>query len=59
MDPKAYDLTLEQEFHMRLMTESTETMNKDQVLELLLQASKLLFVKENVLKSLMHQSLAI
>jgi hypothetical protein len=50
MDTNAFQLTLEQEFQMRLMEESAHTMTREQMIETLLQAARLLMVKDNVLR---------
>jgi hypothetical protein len=55
MDPKAYELSLEQQFQMRLMEESAQNMSREQALELLIQASRLLMLKDNVIKGLIKQ----
>lgn len=55
MEPTLYDLTLEQQFQMRLMQESATAMSHEQVLDLLVQASRLMLLKDNVIKSLMKQ----
>lgn len=49
------DLSLEQEFKMRLFEESVQTMNSEEARSLLLEASKLLMVKDNIIKGLMKQ----
>lgn len=51
------DLSLEQEFKMRIFKESVETMNLDDMRSLLLEASKLLMVKDNIIRGLMRKSL--
>lgn len=53
------DLSLEQKFKMRLFEQSVEGMNIEEARELLLEASKLLMVKDNIIKGLMKQDLAI
>jgi Phycobilisome degradation protein nblA len=50
MDTNSFQLTLEQEFQMRLMEESAHTMTREQMIETLLQAARLLMVKDNVLR---------
>jgi hypothetical protein len=55
MDPSSYELTLEQQFQMRLMEQSAENMTREQALELLVQASRLLMVKENVIRNLVRR----
>jgi Phycobilisome degradation protein nblA len=55
MDPKTFELTLEQQFQMKLIEESTQKMSREQTIDLLVQASRLLMVKDNVIRSLMKQ----
>jgi hypothetical protein len=52
MDASSFELTLEQQFQMRLMEKSAEQMNREQMQELLLQTAKLLMVKDNVIRDL-------
>lgn len=52
------DLSLEQKFRMRIFEESVQTMNSEETRSLLLEASKLLMVKDNIIKGLMKQNLA-
>jgi hypothetical protein len=49
------ELTLEQQFQMRLMEEQVGDMTQQQVQDLLLQASRLLMLKDNVIRSLVKQ----
>jgi Phycobilisome degradation protein nblA len=49
------DLTFEQQFQMRLMEEQVGEMNQQQTKELLLQASRLLMMKDNVIRSLVKK----
>ena len=49
------DLTLEQKFTMRLFEESIQVMNPEEARSLLVEASKLLMVKDNIIKGLMKQ----
>lgn len=51
-------LTLEQQFKMRLFQESAEGMSREQALSLLMEASRLLMIKDNIIKDLLKQSLA-
>lgn len=46
-------LSMEQEFRMRLFKESVESMKPDEMKSLLMEASKLLMVKDNIIKGLM------
>lgn len=52
MDSTAFELTLEQQFQMRLMAESANNMSRDQMIEALIQASRLLMVKDNVIRNM-------
>lgn len=56
MDPKAFDLTLEQQFAMRRMQNEVEGMSREQALDLILQASRLLMLKDNIIKSLVKRT---
>ena len=50
------DLSLEQQFKMKLFEESIAAMNSEEARSLLLEASKLLMVKDNIIKSLMKNN---
>ncbi len=56
MDPTAFELTLEQQFEMRRMHQEVQDMSHEQTLDLLLQVSRLLMVKDNVIRDLMKRS---
>jgi chromatin segregation and condensation protein Rec8/ScpA/Scc1 (kleisin family) len=56
MNPNAFELTLEQQFEMRRMVDAAEKMSQEQALELLVQASRLLMIKSNVLADLMKNT---
>lgn len=51
------NLTLEQKFKMRLFEESIQAMDSTEARSLLLEASKLLMVKDNIIKGLIKQEL--
>lgn len=51
-------LSLEQEFKMRIFQESVRGMNPDEARSLLVEASKLLMVKDNIIKELIKQHLS-
>lgn len=53
MDSSSFQLSLEQQFQMRLMEESAERMTREQMQEVLIQAARLLMVKDNVIRDLM------
>jgi hypothetical protein len=56
MESTSFDLTMEQQFEFRRMRDAAEGMSREQALELLIQASRLLMVKTNVLRDLIHQT---
>lgn len=56
MDPSAYELTLEQQFQMRLMEASADNMTHEQAQALLVQASRLLMIKDNVIRNLLRKT---
>lgn len=56
MDPSAYELTLEQQFQMRLMEASADNMTQEQAQALLVQASRLLMIKDNVINNLLRKT---
>jgi len=57
MNPQVFELSLEQKFQMKLIEQAAQKMDKEQMLVLLIQASRLLMLKDNAIKSLMKQSI--
>lgn len=55
MDPKTFELSLEQQFQMKLIEESTQKMSREETINLLIQASRLLMLKDNIIRNLMKQ----
>jgi hypothetical protein len=55
MEPTSYELTVEQQFQMRLMEESARNMSQAQLADTLVQASRLIMLKDNVIRSLIKQ----
>lgn len=53
MNPNAFDLTLEQQFEMKRMQDAAQEMDREQAVDLLVQASRLLMVKTNVIRDLL------
>ena len=53
------NLSLEQEFKIKLFETSLQNMNSEEMRLLLLEASKLLLVKDNIIKGLMQKNPAI
>jgi hypothetical protein len=56
MEPTSFELTLEQQFEMRRMQNEVQSMSREQALDLLLQASRLLMVKDNIIRNLIKQN---
>lgn len=50
------ELTLEQKFQMRLIEEQVAIMTHQQATKLLLQVSRLLMIKDNVIRSLVKKA---
>ena len=53
------NLSLEQEFKIELFKNSVQKMNPQEMRSLLMEASKLLLVKDNIIKGLMKNNSAI
>ncbi len=53
MDSSSFELSIEQQFQMRLMEESAQKMSREQMRDTLIQAARLLMVKDNVIRNLM------
>jgi hypothetical protein len=56
MKSESFDLTIEQLFEFRRMQDATAEISREQALELLVQASRLLMIKSNVVRDLMGQA---
>lgn len=52
MNTSSFELTLEQQFQMRLMEESAQRMTREQMQDLLIQSARLLMLKDNVIRDL-------
>ena len=52
MDTSAFELTLEQEFQMKLMEESAHNLSREEMQDLLIQTARILMVKDNVIRSM-------
>jgi hypothetical protein len=50
MDNSWFKLTLEQEFQIKLVEDSVREMTREQMQDLLVQTTRLLIVKENLLR---------
>ena len=52
MENTSCDLTLVQQFEMKRMRDAANQMSREQALDLLVQASRLLMIKTNVIRDL-------
>lgn len=52
------ELSLEQEFQLKVMQESAKEISHDRAVSLLMDATRLLMVKDNAIRSLMRQNLS-
>lgn len=52
MDGSSFELSLEQQFQMRLMEQSAQQMTREQMQDLLIQSARLLMLKDNVIRDL-------
>ncbi|MBD2125035.1 NblA/ycf18 family protein [Microcoleus sp. ZQ-A2] len=53
MESSSFELTLEQQFQMRLMEQSAQQMTREQMQDLLIESARLLMLKDNVIRDLM------
>ncbi len=51
------ELTLSQQFELRRLTMSSESLKADELRGLLLQSCRLMMVKDNIIKQLMSEAL--
>ncbi|MBD2460716.1 NblA/ycf18 family protein [Oscillatoria sp. FACHB-1407] len=56
MEPTAFELTLEQQFEMRRMQDEVKGLSHEQALNLLVQASRLLMLKDNIIRNLVSNT---
>ncbi len=52
MESSSFELSLEQQFQMRLMEQSAQQMTREQMQDLLIKAARLLMLKDNVIRDL-------
>ncbi|MCU0532734.1 MAG: NblA/ycf18 family protein [Hydrococcus sp. Prado102] len=57
MENDVFELSLEQEFQMRLIQESAQNMSREQMQDMLIQTSKLLMLKDNAIKNMMKKGM--
>ncbi len=54
MESSSFELTLEQQFQMRLMEQSAQQMTREQMQDLLIESARLLMLKDNVIRDLIN-----
>ncbi|MBW4550193.1 MAG: NblA/ycf18 family protein [Aphanocapsa sp. GSE-SYN-MK-11-07L] len=59
MNPDAFQLSLEQQFQIRLLEDSADDLNQEQLSDLLMEIYRLLMIKDNLIRDLMKKSLGI
>ncbi len=52
MNTSSFQLSLEQEFQMKLIERSMQDMSREQLQDMLMQIMRLLLVKENIIRDL-------
>ncbi len=52
MESSSFELSLEQQFQMKLMEQSAQQMTREQMHDLLIKAARLLMLKDNVIRDL-------
>ncbi|HEY9619058.1 MAG TPA: NblA/ycf18 family protein [Crinalium sp.] len=53
MENSPFDLTLEQQFQMKVLEESAQDLSLEQARSILVQTSRLLMLKDNVIRDLL------
>lgn len=56
MNPKAFELTLEQQFELQCLQHESQGLDREQVINYLLEAMQQLMVRDNLIKDLMKES---
>lgn len=57
MDPKVFELTMEQHFQLRLYFENAEKLDREEAINLLLEMVRQMMIKDNIIKDLMRKVL--
>lgn len=52
----AFDLSIEQEFEIQKVQQEVQSMSREEALELLLEVSKTLMIKDNLIRDLMKRA---
>lgn len=56
LEPQSFELTIEQQFEYARMQREAANMGKEQILELLLEACKLMMLKDNMIRGLARKA---
>jgi hypothetical protein len=56
---QSLQISLEQEFQLRLMEEHSDKISREDALSLLIETSRLLMIKDNLIKELMKNNLVL
>jgi hypothetical protein len=57
MNPEVFQLTLEQQFQIRLLENSADDLDREELSDLVVQVCRLLMVKDNLIRDLIKQSI--
>ncbi|MEG3439043.1 NblA/ycf18 family protein [Pannus brasiliensis CCIBt3594] len=59
MENSFLELTLEQQFQMRLIEQSARQMNREQMFDMLMQTARLLMLKDNAIRNMIKNGLLV
>jgi Phycobilisome degradation protein nblA len=57
MNPSLFELSMEQQFQVRLVEQTLQDMNREQMQDMLMQMTRLLLMKDNVIRDLVKSRL--
>jgi hypothetical protein len=57
MNPSSFELSMEQQFQIRLVEQTLQDMNRDQMQDMLMQMTRLLLMKDNMIRDLVKNCL--
>jgi hypothetical protein len=55
MDPKAFQLSLEQQFELSRMQQNAQGLSEEQARDLLLDVTRMLMIKDNLIKDMLRR----
>jgi hypothetical protein len=59
MESTFLELSLEQQFQMRLIEQSAQQMDRDQMIDMLMQTSRLLMLKDNAIRNIIKNGMLV